>query len=103
MESKILRKNHGASTCRNENYANVLLLKPAAHGIPLSLCLSLAAALDSLDQMARVQLSSLSSLASRAALVSSVVMATGISLPLYAVSYDYVESVFLSFLEQMGR
>ena len=64
---------------------------------------SLAGALDSLDRMTRVQLSSLSSLASRAALVSSVVMATGISLPLYAVSYDYVESVFLSFLEQMGR
>ncbi|CAI8014943.1 Dynein heavy chain 8, axonemal, partial [Geodia barretti] len=63
---------------------------------------SLAGALDSLDRMTRVQLSSLSSLASRAALISSVVMATGISLPLYTVSYDYVESVFLSFLEQMG-
>ena len=51
-----------------------------------------------------VHLATLRYLATQASVMMEVVFATGSSLlPVYQTSYSYVESVFLSFVEQAGR
>ncbi len=53
--------------------------------------------------MEQVHLATLHSLASQASVMMDVVMAMGSLRPTYHTSYGYMESVFLSFIEQAGR
>lgn len=70
--------------------------------VPISF-LSFKKALASYTKVNNVHLSMLRTLASQASVITEVILAMGSILPAYRTSYNYIKSIFIEFVKQIGR